>query len=75
MGCVMLKKLCMCGKLIDAGKYPYCKDYKMAMQRLLTEEEFKRLRKKDRYFNSQKGVRAHGQNAKTGPNRNASNGV
>ena len=38
--------------LIDIGKYPYCKDYKIAMQRILTEEEFKKLDKKQRYFNS-----------------------
>ena len=44
-------------KLIDCNKYPYCKDYKIAMQRLLTEEEFKKLDKKQRYFNSQKGIR------------------
>lgn len=40
--------------LIDLGKYPYCKDYKIAMQRLLTEEEFKKLDKKLRYFNRKK---------------------
>lgn len=40
--------------LIDVGKYPYCKDYKVAMQRLLTEEEFKKLDKKQRYFNKRK---------------------
>lgn len=44
-------------RLIDGNKYPYCEDYKIAMKRLLTEEEFKRLRKKDRYFNPQKGLR------------------
>ena len=38
--------------LIDIGKYPYCKDYKIAMQRILTEEENKKLDKKERYFNS-----------------------
>lgn len=42
------------GSLIDAGKYPYCKDYKVAMMRLLTEEEFKKLDKKQRYFNKRK---------------------
>lgn len=42
--------------LIDQGKYPYCRDFKVAMQRLLSEEEFKRLHKKQRYFNPQKGV-------------------
>nr|DAL69736.1 MAG TPA: hypothetical protein [Caudoviricetes sp.] len=44
-------------RIVDAGKYPYCKEYKIAAQRLLTEEEFKRLQKKQRYFNSQKGPR------------------
>lgn len=43
--------------LIDIGKYPYSKEYKIAMQRLLTEEEFKNLRKKQRYYNPQKGIR------------------
>lgn len=32
-------------RLIDSDKYPYNKKYKIAMQRLLTEEEFKKLRK------------------------------
>lgn len=41
--------------LIDMEKYPYNKDFKVAMQRLLTEEEFKGLKKKPRYFNPQKG--------------------
>lgn len=40
--------------LIDVGKYPYSKDYKIAMQRLLTEEEFKKLDKKQRYHNKRK---------------------
>lgn len=43
--------------LIDAWRYPYCREYKTAMLRLLGEEEFKTLKKRDRYFNSQKGVR------------------
>lgn len=43
--------------LIDREKYPYCREYKTAIQRLLSEEEFKQLRKKPRYFNPQKGVR------------------
>ena len=43
--------------LVDCGRYPYCKDYKIAMQRLLTEEEFKKLKKKPRYYNPQRGVR------------------
>lgn len=45
----------MVRKLIDANKYPYCREYKVAMQRLLTEEEFKILRKKQRYYNVNKG--------------------
>lgn len=44
-------------ELIDAGRYPYCKEYKVAMMRLLGEEKFKTLKKKDRYINSQKGLR------------------
>ena len=42
-------------QIIDAGKYPYCREFKTAVQRLLSEEEFKRLHKKQRYFNSQRG--------------------
>lgn len=41
-------------RLIDIGKYPYNKDFKIAMQRLLTEEEFKKLDKKSRYVNNSK---------------------
>lgn len=40
--------------LIDRWVYPYNKNYKTAVQRLLTEEEFKSLDKKDRYFNRRK---------------------
>lgn len=40
--------------LIDAWRYPYCPEYKVAMKRLLTEEEFKSLDKKLRYFNPSK---------------------
>lgn len=40
--------------LIDRWVYPYNKNYKVAVQRLLTEEEFKSLDKKDRYFNRRK---------------------
>ena len=43
--------------LIDISKYPYNKDFKIAMQRLLTEEEFKSLDKKQRYYNSNRGIR------------------
>lgn len=41
-------------RLIDINKYPYNKDFKIAMQRLLTEEEFKKLDKKTRYVNYSK---------------------
>lgn len=43
--------------LIDINKYPYNKDFKIAMKRLLTEEEFKNLDKKQRYYNSNRGIR------------------
>ncbi|MDU5377328.1 hypothetical protein [Peptoniphilus lacydonensis] len=43
--------------LIDINKYPYNKDFKIAMKRLLTEEEFKNLEKHQRYYNSNRGVR------------------
>lgn len=43
--------------IIDRWVYPYNKKYKIAVQRLLTEEEFKSLDKKDRYYNPNKGVR------------------
>lgn len=46
----------MVRKLIDACKYPYCDDYRIAMQRLLTQKEFKMLKKKDGYYNP-KGMR------------------
>lgn len=42
-------------ELIDANRYPYRREYKTAMQRLLTEEEFKQLDKKQRYYNVNKG--------------------
>lgn len=44
-------------RLIDSNKYPYNKKYKIAMQRILTEEEFKELNKKQRYHNVNKGIR------------------
>lgn len=37
--------------IIDRWIYPYNKNYKIAVKRLLTEEEFKSLDKKDRYIN------------------------
>lgn len=46
-----------CRRLIDAGKYPREEKYRIAMQRILTEEEFKRLNKKPRYHKQNCGVR------------------
>ena len=37
--------------LIEVNRYPKNKDQKYAMQKILTENEFKKLCKKDRYFN------------------------
>lgn len=37
--------------LIDAGRYPYSKEYRVALSRLLTEEEYRGLKKKPRYYN------------------------
>lgn len=44
-------------RLIDSGRYPHCKEYKTVMRWLLSEEEFKMLDKKPRYFNPQRGPR------------------
>ena len=44
-------------RLIDSNKYPYNKKYKIAMQRILTKEESKKLDKKQRYFNVNKGIK------------------
>lgn len=47
------KKECiMCRKLIDARKLPREDKYKIAIKRLLTEEEYKNLNKKQKYYNS-----------------------
>ncbi|NLY08561.1 MAG: hypothetical protein GXZ11_01465 [Tissierellia bacterium] len=46
----------LCRKLIDQNKYPREKKYKYAAQRILTEEEFKLLNKRPRYYNVQKGT-------------------
>lgn len=51
------KEALECRKLIDMNKYPREKKYKIAMQRILTEDEFKRLDKKQRYRNINKGLR------------------
>ena len=47
----------ICRKLIDSNKYPRQKKYIVAMKRLLTDKEFSKLQKKQRYFNIQKGVK------------------
>lgn len=41
----------LCRKLIDTNQYPRQKKYIYPMQRILTEREFRRLKKKQRYFN------------------------
>ena len=51
------KEAIKCRELIDLGKYPYNKKYKLAMQRILTEEEFKKLDNKRRYYNVNNGFR------------------
>ncbi|MGO1580735.1 MAG: hypothetical protein ACTHWZ_04935 [Peptoniphilaceae bacterium] len=43
--------------LIEIKKYPENNIYKKAMQRLLTEEEFKSLNKKQRYININNKIR------------------
>lgn len=44
-------------KHILANKYPDNETYRLAMERLLTKEEWCRLRKKQRYYNANHGVR------------------
>lgn len=51
------KEAVQCRKLIDAMVYPRQKKFLIAMKRILTEEEFKMLNKKPRYYNVNKGVR------------------
>lgn len=43
--------------LIEIKKYPSNKDQRIAMQRLLTDDEFRNLNKKQKYININKGVR------------------
>ena len=38
--------------LIEINKYPKCKDDRVAMKRLLTDDEYKNLNCKDRYYNN-----------------------
>lgn len=51
------KEAMLVRNIIDRWVYPYNKNLKIAVRRLLTEEEFKSLDKKQRYFNSNKGLR------------------
>lgn len=51
------KEALCCRKLIDAKKFPREEKYRIAMQRLLTEEEYKRLNKKPRFYKKNCGVR------------------
>ena len=44
-------------KLIKANKYPIEAEYREAMQRILSPQEYRRLRKKTPYRNINKGVR------------------
>ncbi|WP_138159615.1 hypothetical protein [Peptoniphilus catoniae] len=43
--------------LIEIKKYPDNKDQRIAMERLLTEDEFRSLNKRQRYININKGLR------------------
>ncbi len=43
--------------LIEIRKYPNNKDQRIAMQRLLTDDEFRNLNKKQKYININKGIR------------------
>lgn len=45
-----------CRKLIDACKFPREEKYRIAMQRLLTDEEYKGLNKKPRFYKRNCGV-------------------
>ena len=46
----------MVRRLIDSKTDTYSNGYKVAMERLLTKKEFKKLKKKERYININKGV-------------------
>lgn len=51
-----------CRALIDCNKYPRNRKYQVAVQRLLTREEYSNLNKKDYYYNVQKGRRKYARN-------------
>lgn len=50
------KEALCCRKLIDANKFPSEEKYRIAMQRLLTDKEYKGLNKKPRYYKRNCGV-------------------
>ena len=50
------KEALCCHKLIDAGKFPREEKYRIAMQRLLTDKEYKELNKKPRFHKKNCGV-------------------
>ena len=50
------KEALCCRKLIDACKYPREEKYRIAMQRLLTDKEYKGLNKKPRFYKKNCGV-------------------
>ena len=51
------KEAMLVRNIIDRWVYPYNKNLKIAVRRLLTEEEFKSLDKKQIYFNSNKELK------------------
>lgn len=48
--CFTKKEALRIRKLIDCKRYPEDADQRYAMERLLTEDEFKRLRRKPAYY-------------------------
>lgn len=50
------KEALCCRKLIDANKLPREEKYRIAMQRLLTDKEYKGLNKKPRFYKKNCGV-------------------
>ena len=50
------KEALCCRKLIDANKFPREEKYRIAMQRLLTDKEYKGLNKKPRFYKKNCGV-------------------
>ncbi|WP_296113054.1 hypothetical protein [uncultured Anaerococcus sp.] len=51
------KEAVKCRILIDKRVYPRQKKYQIAVRRILTKEEYKKLNKTPRYCNKQKGIR------------------